>query len=163
MTKKACINRNVEIQFAEALSHIDSYQIAENNLAFYNTEGEEVLSFIKNDKRVADYRINDIWLATSMGGRPINRMVTAPRLEINLNTMQVMSNDGCNDFSGTISRIDETNIVFGNIAATQKACKKMEVVDRFNKALSNTSSYKFENGTLKLYDTDNNEVLTFLI
>ncbi|WGH75138.1 META domain-containing protein [Tenacibaculum tangerinum] len=162
MTKKACMNKNVEPQFGEALSEINSYKADESNLTFYNESGEEVLAFVKNNTTAANMTIHDIWVAVAINGGPLNRMVKAPRLEVNLTDMRVMGNDGCNDFSGAIKSIDAQSITIAQIAKTEKMCIKMEVPSSFHKALNNISSYKVEEGKLMFYDTNNNEVLKFL-
>ena len=103
--------------------------------------------------------IHDVWVTVAIEGNPINRMVTAPRLEINLTKMQVMGNDGCNNFSGNIKNIDNNTINFATIVSRKKSCRNMETANRFNKALIASASYKIENGVLVFFDRNGNEAL----
>jgi len=106
--------------------------------------------------------LHDIWVAIRINGNPINRMTASPRMEINLSSMQVMGNNSCNDYSGRIEKITASEIKFGNIAATEKMCLKMEVADRFDQSLNNSVSYKREDLKLMFYDAQGNESLAFL-
>ncbi len=162
MTKKMCINKNAEKDFGEALSSIKTYTVTKSSLNFYNSKGEEVLAFMKNDITAVDSRINDIWIATSIDGTPINRKVPAPRLEVHLSKMLVMGNNGCNEYSGEIDNITKKEINIGKIAVTQKMCRDMTIADRYNKALAKVTTYQIQEGVLKLYDSNKNEVISFL-
>lgn len=48
-TKKACLNKNVESEFNQALNRVNTFQIQGNNLTFYDEKGDEILSFLKVD------------------------------------------------------------------------------------------------------------------
>ncbi len=162
MTKKMCINKNAEKDFGVALSSIKTYTVTKSSLNFYNSKGEEVLAFMKNDITAVDSRINDIWIATSIDGAPINRKVPAPRLEIHLSKMLVMGNNGCNEYSGEIQNITKKEINLGKIAVAQKMCRDMTIADRYNKALAKVTTYQIKEGILKLYDSNEKEVISFL-
>lgn len=161
-TRKMCMDMNIATQFTIAANSVKTYHTKGNSLIFYNIDNKKVLSFTKKPKSTADYRVNDIWVATRIEGNPINRMVKTPRLEINIDKMMLMGNDGCNDYSGSIKSISGKDIEIGNIAATQKACRNIEVADRFAKALYNSKSYEIEAGTLTFFDVNYKEALSFL-
>ncbi|MGB1268693.1 MAG: META domain-containing protein [Flavobacteriaceae bacterium] len=162
MTKKMCVNKTIEAQYGKALAAIKTYRLTESGLVFYNQSGEEILSYIKNDVAETNINIHDIWVAVSIEGHPINRMVKAPRLEINLTKMKVMGNDGCNNFSGDIKNIDANKLELGAIAGTQKACRNMEIANQFNNALTASVSYKIENNRLVFSDSNDNETLKLI-
>jgi len=118
---------------------------------------------MRKDKSIdASKRLHDIWITTTINGNPINRMTPIPRMELNLSEMSVMGNDSCNDYTGDIENATDTQLVFGNIAATKKMCRKMDTADSFNKAMNLVASYNLENLKLVLMDKNGNEVLTFL-
>lgn len=162
MTKKACINKNIETEFGQTLHTVKSYALNNSELLFYNETGAEVLAFVKNNAETANINIHDIWVATSINGGKINRMVTAPRLEVNLTKMQIMGSDGCNDFTGSIKNIDSSTLEIGNVAKTQKACLKMETANQFNNALNKVAKYTVNEGKLTLLSNDDTELITFL-
>lgn len=161
-TKKACINKNIEQDYLNALRSVAAYQIKEENLILFDKDGKRILSYLKKVKQPANQRLNDIWIATSIMGGPINRMNSNPRLEINLNEMKIFGNDGCNDYIGGIKEISDTQINFGNILGTQKMCRNMETVDKYNKVMMTVASYKLDALKLILLNKKGEEILTFL-
>lgn len=162
MTRKACINENVETQFADAFGKVTSYEVDDASITFFDKDGNEVLAFMKNNTTVANTTIHDIWVAAAINGDPLNRMVKAPRLEVNLTDMRVMGNDGCNNYNGDIKAIDAKVITLGQIAKTEKMCRNMEVPTNFHKALNSIATYKVEEGKLMFYDNNGKEMLKFL-
>ncbi len=161
-TRKACFNKNIESEYLKAMGKVKTYQIKESNLIFYNEEGKEILSYMKQEEQVANYRLHDIWTAVRINRNPINRMVKTPRLEINLKKNKIFGNDGCNEFSGPIKEISDTRLIFGNIVSTRKMCREMDITDSFNEAMHKVTSYKIEKLTLILTDSNGKEVLAFL-
>jgi|GEM_PF-103024 len=161
-TKKMCRDMRVADEFDSALNSINTYQVKGSNVIFFSENGEKVLSFMKDKASLADQGIHDIWVATRIEGNPINRMVTAPRMEINLTTGQVMGNNSCNNYTGKIEEVTDSKLIFGTIATDRKMCAKMDIADRFNKALNRTASYKKEGLELMIYDEAGNEMLSFL-
>ncbi|MCB9227888.1 MAG: META domain-containing protein [Chitinophagales bacterium] len=161
-TERACINKNVEAEFNVALNAISTYKIDTDFLIFYAENDTELLRFFKNSTSEAQKNLHDIWVAVRIDGNPINRMTTAPQMELNLNTMQIMGNNGCNNYVGKINKATANELVFGNIAVENKMCKNIETANTFNKAISKTATYKRDNLELVFYDTAGNEVVAFL-
>ncbi|APG64183.1 hypothetical protein LPB136_01840 [Tenacibaculum todarodis] len=106
--------------------------------------------------------LHDIWVVTQIDQKAIEKTAKTPRLEINLTTMKVMGNDGCNNFSGTLNEVSDTKFVVDNLASTRMMCPKMDVTDSFNKAINSVVSYKLEKLNLILFDANGKEVLKFL-
>ncbi len=162
-TKKMCINKNIEPDFLEALNHIYTYQIKDNHLNFLDPNGNKKLSFIRNEETLPINNLHDIWTAIRIDGSPINRMSPTPNMELNLKTMQVMGNDGCNDYTGKIETVTDSALKFGSIISTEKFCSNnMQTADSYNKALNKVTYYKIESLHLTLYDNQKKEVLAFL-
>lgn len=46
-TEKMCANRNIEDEFQKALNTINTFQIKDAQLSFYDQDGKEVLAFLK--------------------------------------------------------------------------------------------------------------------
>jgi heat shock protein HslJ len=116
--------------------------------------------FKKENK--ANQRLHDIWTTTSMNKSPLNRMVTIPRLEINLSENKIFGNDGCNDFTASIKTATKADLEFNAIALTERMCIKVGVEDEFNKAMNAVKGYELEGLNLILTDSHGNEVLSFL-
>ncbi len=161
-TRKACVKKNIEADYNKAVSQIKTYTVADSKLVFYDASGKEILAFLKSESSQVNMNLNDIWVATSIQGSPINRMVATPRLEINLSKMQVMGTDGCNNFMGKIKSIGKDNIALGSLGGTLKACVTKNVANEFNQALAKVANYRIENTTLIFLDKNGNELLTFL-
>lgn len=161
-TKKMCINKNVEAEYTTALNSITNYQVEGTYLTFYDEKNRIVLTYIKRENKAANTRLNDIWVATRISGNPINRMTPTPRMELNLAKMQVAGNNSCNNFTGTIQQATDSELMFGNIAVDNRMCQSMEIASHFNKAISQTVSYKLEGLALILFDEQGKEVVSFL-
>lgn len=104
--------------------------------------------------------INDIWVAeTIMGERFEPNGVKTPQLEIHIKEMNFSGNDGCNNFSGSIKKLDNQALIFGNAAATKMACPDMLVPEQFNIVLLETRKYKIQKLRLYLFNEDGNELM----
>lgn len=160
-TNRACVNKNIEKDYFAALNGVSTYQIKDGNLIFYNKDGNKKLSFLIEKAGEADKRIHDIWTVIRIDGNPINGMSQTPRMEINLTDMQVMGNDGCNDYTGAIKEVGDNQFIFGNLAATKKMCRNMDVPYAFNKAILKVSGYRLDDLILILMDRNGKEVLAF--
>lgn len=159
-TRKMCVNMSITAAYGKALEAIKTYQMKGFNLTFYNESGEKILSFKKKEN--VDQRINDIWVATRIKGNPINRMITPPRLEVNLSDHRVSGTDGCNDYTTSITNVTANDLSLGMPSVTQKACIKENVAEDYINAFRETARYKVEKGTLTLYNAKGEEVLFFL-
>lgn len=161
-TNRACVIKNIEPEYFQAINVVNTFQIKGDNLIFYNDEGNEILSYIKGIKKEPNQRIHDIWTAIRINGNPINRMTSTPTMEINLTEMKVAGNDGCNEYTGDINEVSDNQITFGLLASTKKMCRKMETAESFNAAMNQVASYRLEELNLILMDAENKEVLAFL-
>lgn len=160
-TMMACNKENIETDYLQNLATAEKYEVKDSTLKLYNKSGKNILSFIKNTN-VANHRLHDIWLTATIDTNPINRMVMAPRLEIDLTEMKIFGNDGCNEFNGTIVNAASSSIKFGQISSTRKMCENMEITNKFNAALTKVATYKLDGLNLFLMDSDGKEVLSLI-
>ncbi|MCH3885586.1 META domain-containing protein [Tenacibaculum aquimarinum] len=167
-TSKACVNRNIESDYYKALNTIKTYTVSGKELTFFDEDGSVVLLFLKQKEvlketeKIVNKRLHDIWAVTQIDKKAIDKTAKTPSLEINLTTMKVMGNDGCNNFSGTINEVSDTKFVIDNLASTRKMCPNMDVVNNFNKAINSVISYKLDSLNLILLDANGKEVLKLL-
>lgn len=119
---------------------------------------------IKVIEEIQDNRIklNNIWVAKSINGQKINRNNNLPQLEINVAKMQVIGNDGCNNYSGGIEIFTNNQISFENIATTRKMCLDMTISDPFIRALSVASNYSLIGGNLIFFDNKGNQTIELI-
>ncbi|WP_067148730.1 DUF4377 domain-containing protein [Pseudotamlana agarivorans] len=119
---------------------------------------------VKVLEKKADPRmiLNDIWAATHIEGNAIETdNIDVPYIEINIAKLMISGTDGCNNFSGSIKKLNTNTIALGPIAMTRKMCPNMEVPDRFSKALTLSTTYKRDGLTLYFYDSEGHETLRF--
>lgn len=161
-TLRDCMDTPIPDEFDAAVKNIDRHKVNNNTLTFYNVEKKELLSFTKKQTSAAVMRIHDIYVAVKINGEPISRRDEMPRLELNLNTMEVFGNNGCNPFNGKITSVSETDIAFGGMAMTRKTCQDMILPGKFDGALQKTVGYKFEDLHLTFFDKDGKELVVFL-
>lgn len=111
----------------------------------------------------ARLRVNDIWVLESLNGEAYVAAEgqESPMLEIQVAAGRVMGNDGCNNFRGTFTTLTDTELAFGPLMTTRKACPDMETPKMVEDALNQVASYTVESLSLKLYDADGNEVLSY--
>lgn len=105
-------------------------------------------------------QLYDIWIATYILDQEIQEE-NRPRMELNLSTMEVMGNNGCNHYQGKIAKVDKESINFGNIASTNKMCHNMELSDAFDRAMNSVESYSIAELELTLYNKEGEVVLVF--
>ena len=101
---------------------------------------------------IGNYRLNDIWGLTGIGGVPLTLIEIKngmPTLDLQMTTKKVYGFGGCNQFTGNIS-ITDKKISFDQMATTMRACADIKVEDRFLKIISGaTMEYRIEG--LKLF------------
>lgn len=122
-------------------------------------------TLVKVLEKQLDHKIglHDIWALESIQRKQIKLQdrQQRPQLEINLQKMKIMGNDGCNNFVGDIVNIDSENIVFSTVAATKKACFNMDIPNRFHQNIISVQTYSRKNLRLYLYDNQGNELFAF--
>lgn len=108
-------------------------------------------------------RLNDIWVLEAMEKQAITpgKMQQRPRLEIHLAEQRVMGSDGCNNFMGSIEKMDSTMLRFGPLAGTRKMCPDMAIPDKMNRLMAKVQYYRLDEITLHLLDADYKELLSF--
>ncbi len=113
----------------------------------------------KIDTRLA---IQDIWFLESINEVQIdkNNIKNIPQIELNISQMKVFGSNGCNNISGAIQKVSDTELEFSPLRETRKMCPNMEISNQFSKALSITKYYRKENLLLKLFDSEMKELMS---
>ena len=111
----------------------------------------------------AKLRLNDIWALEKIQGKSISLVdgMQRPQLEIHLRDMKVIGNDGCNHFSGAITSLDDSEIIFGPMMGSRMFCQGMDMSNKFNSHINNVQSYLIKDLTLYFFDELGNELLSF--
>ncbi|TXF90087.1 DUF4377 domain-containing protein [Neolewinella aurantiaca] len=111
-------------------------------------------------------RLHDIWALEAINGEDVdfdNAQAPAqrPTLEINLTEQRVFGTDGCNDFSGSLTSVTDTELRMGALAATRKACIRPVVPGLVNAAMQEVTGYELDGLKLSLTNDAGREVLRY--
>ncbi len=107
-------------------------------------------------------RLHDIWALQNLEEEALpNDIAQVPVLEIFVADKKVLGNDGCNSVSGVIKSLTDTEIIFGKLISTKKACPNMDFSSRYNLLLDQTTNYKIEKLNLVLFNLEGKELLRF--
>ncbi|MDT0553859.1 DUF4377 domain-containing protein [Urechidicola vernalis] len=109
------------------------------------------------------YTIHDIYALTNINGKNVSseNVEQTPTLEINVSKMEILGTNGCNNFGGSISKLEGDKIEFGQLRETLKMCEHMDVSSLYSKELGNVRSFKKEHGALVFYNSENKIILSF--
>jgi len=118
---------------------------------------------ILEKKKDTRYNIHDIYILISINGKELNasQIEKQPTLEINITKMQIIGNNGCNNFSGSISELNENRINFGPLRETKMMCENMKVPNLYSNNLAKVNTFKKGNGSIQFYDHSNKSILLF--
>ena len=110
--------------------------------------------------------LNASWLLVSINGQDISidpekDGLKTPSLEISVNEMKYTGTDGCNQFMGSLTALDEEILKFGLSAGTRMMCMDMAIPDEFNKTLGLVFSYEIKDQTLHLLNENGEELMQF--
>jgi len=161
-TRKMCMNMTMSEAYEAQLLKVTSYSMENNELTLKDEGGNELMHFKVRPKDMNQKTLNGKWTLVRLNGHPIDRMTSTPTMEINYEAKTVSGNNSCNDYSGAISNLNEVDLTFGNVVATQEMCRKMETATEFNQALESSLRYKVDNKTLSIYNKERKEILGFI-
>jgi heat shock protein HslJ len=108
--------------------------------------------------------LNDNWLLVSINGADISidpekDGIKTPSLEISVSEKQYTGTDGCNQYMGSLTELDENILKFGLAAGTRMMCLDMAIPDEFNKTLGLVFSYQIKDQTLHLLNEHGEELM----
>ncbi len=103
-----------------------------------------------------DFSLRGKWKVSKLVG--IDSLSKSPTVDIDLNAKKISGNAGCNNYGASFS-IDKEQIKFETPFATKMYCTNMNIEKAFFECLQNTSYYKIANGKLRLFSSENIELL----
>ncbi len=152
-TQMMCPDMSVADAFSSAMNDVKGYKLDGDLLTLLDESGVELLVF----SRALDAKVllHDIWAVERMEDMDLISIENRPTLEINSKEMTAMGTDGCNNFRGKLSKLNNSEIVFGPLAGTKKMCPDMTISQKFNLLIGSVRSYTIHEGILSLYGSDN--------
>ncbi len=110
----------------------------------------------KSESVQQDLSLKGTWKVSKLFG--IDSLLKSPTLTIDLYAKKISGNAGCNNYGASFS-IDKEQIKIETPFATKMYCTHMHIEKAFFDCLQNTYSYKIEDGMLKLFSSENKELL----
>ena len=106
--------------------------------------------------------LNDIWSVYEFAQAPKKpKRAGSLNLEINIRTMQIFGNDGCNALRAQIEKLEGDELRFGPLMSTKKFCADMSDADRYQKALSAVAYFERNQNKLQMMDEQRRPLLQF--
>ncbi|MFV0607452.1 MAG: META domain-containing protein [Niabella sp.] len=105
--------------------------------------------------------LNGSWVLAKIDNHPVNRKVVLPTLIIDLESLRASGNDGCNNYVSSISALSTTQISFGTMGATKKACIQPNIANEYYRAVEMIKRFKVAGNELTLQNQQGEPVLTF--
>jgi len=113
----------------------------------------------------ADYMLlnETTWEVVALDKKPLEESQNKPVITFNTSEMRISGSGGCNRISGVINaQSGSDRISFGPTIATRMACINMEAEITFLNLLEKVACFKIENNKLTLYDSNRNELMSFV-
>jgi heat shock protein HslJ len=104
-------------------------------------------------------RVNDIWVLEKIAGVELDSL--RPQMEINVAKSKLSGKGFCNRIMGSVKKLTDTELEFGEILSTRMACPAMDKEAKYTEALNNTKFYNLENNRLTLLSVEKNELLVY--
>lgn len=128
--------------------------------AKYNYELVEVLQSKKMETSATN--LNDIWALNTLMGKSFEDYEgERPTFEYVAAESRIGGNSGCNSYFGEVQSITNSEISFGPIGATKKACFGDHAEQDFFKMMNEVSSYKIENMKLHFFNDAGEQIAEF--
>lgn len=127
-------------------------------------EGMPKMAFKESIEKLRDmnyYKIHDIWSLTELYGKKLPENSIRPDMEINLNSLTVNGNGGCNTYRGSIVTYSGDKLKFGPIMSTKAACPDMEVEANFQQALDEVQRFELKGPNLIFNNEIGQTILQF--
>lgn len=119
---------------------------------------------VKELEKKADPRVqlNGNWVLASINGGKINRMIVLPTMKIDLNTMSISGNGGCNLYSTQISELTTQKIKLTSGLGTLMACANENIEGEYQEALSKVEKYTLKGEELEFHNNEGKVILTYI-
>ncbi|QHI69381.1 META domain-containing protein [Tichowtungia aerotolerans] len=142
-------------------------EVKEENLALETLPADTSsikYTLVQELERLADpcFELEGDWILASISSGPVNRMVKLPTLSLSLNEMRISGSGGCNHYSAAVSRLTDSNIMLGPVAATKRACVNKNIEADYLANLNRVKQYALVDSRLVFSDEKGTELLAFI-
>ncbi|PCJ64119.1 MAG: hypothetical protein COA58_14130 [Bacteroidetes bacterium] len=107
--------------------------------------------------------LQNIWALVLINGKAYDEHTSnrTPLLEIHIEDLKILGNDGCNSVFGDIEVLTQKDLKFGPMAGTKMICPNMDISQAFANGLEKTRGYALHESALILLDDKDKELLQF--
>ncbi len=107
--------------------------------------------------------LHDIWILEKIDGKEAILGEGSPvQLEIYVKEMRFLGYGGCNNYSGKVSKLSDSEVQFGPAMSTRKFCQgSSEQENLYLQSLEKVRSWKVEKEWLSLLDESGKVLLEF--
>lgn len=152
-------------EFEEGLMkkvEVDVKQREEQNTPSDASTIEYALIKVLESKTDPRFALNNEWVLATINKSKINKMILLPTLKIDVKTMQVSGNGGCNVYSSKINELTTETIDLEDGAVSAMNCFNKNMEAEYHKALAQIKTYEVKDDQLTFFDEDGKEKLTFI-
>lgn len=147
-------NINIQLQQAPCIANANGKEKPYTVTVAYTTTKQTQIHTVEGcGSYVTDYRLDDIWVLTTLNNQTITTKDFAnnrvPMLEINTASNTVTGFAGCNTLTAKMF-FEPQKLRFTNITTTKKFCGENNKETEFIDALTKTTSYNLGNNKLTL-------------
>ncbi len=107
-------------------------------------------------------RLNDIWALKKMTNESLENMRKPIAIEFDTKNNRFHGIDGCNRILGSFDKLTNSELTFGLIKKTMRACIDMKIPTAYVKYLEKVKAYKIDGLKLYLMDENHKVLLEFL-
>jgi heat shock protein HslJ len=157
---KTCTTKNIESTYRNALLKVKTYEVQSSSLFFYDERGEQLLSFLKT-KNETKQRLQDIWITKAINGKEVLANEQVPVLEINLTRMDILLNNGCQEYMGSIESVSDTKFDPGMLVLLEEEDGCGSDMQKFLEQFKTVQYFNLKGLELTMLDKMGKEVLRF--
>lgn len=158
---RACEAKNIETQYLEKLYKAVKYKVSENSLFFYNSEGQQLVSFLRAKGQPQKERLHDIWVTKRWMGNTLKKDKSTPVIEINLTRMDMMVRNDCQEYMGALEAVSDTRLESGMIVLLQEEEECNNDLQKMIVSFQEVYTYELNGLELKLIDKTGKEIFAF--
>ncbi|MCM1517772.1 MAG: META domain-containing protein [Pseudoflavonifractor sp.] len=162
-TRMMCPDMSLEQSVMSALQQVASYAIdrKSGDIELRGDSGKTLILLKKRDPAILASNLHGEWTVSKLNDQPTDSMPGAPYvLTFDTGDNSFSCTTDCNGLAGSFV-VAGNGLTFGDVLSTRMACPDMQVEAAISRLLPRVTSFgRLADGSLGLYDQDNNLILT---
>lgn len=162
-TRMMCPDMSLEQSVMSALQQVASYAIDRKtgDIELRNDSGKTLILLQKRNPAIMASNLHGEWTVSKFNDQPTDSMPGAPYvMTFDSDDNSFSCTTDCNGLSGTFIMAGN-GLTFGDVLSTRMACPDSQAETTISRLLPRVTSFdQLADGSLGLYDQDNNLILT---